>query len=118
MKTKVTIKYEGLKELRNDLTESLQDKTALSEQVLNDCNYFVRFDTGALKDSSITHSNLKKGVLVWQTPYALKMYYTGTPVTDKNPNASLQWCEKAEETYGEDWKEQAKQLIAKEIGAK
>ena len=54
---------------------------------------------------------------MWQTPYALKMYYTGTPVTDKNPNASLQWCEKAEATFGDDWKEQAKQLIAKEIGA-
>lgn len=76
---------------------------AVSEQALSDCNEFVRVDQGQLRNSSYTASDTEKGELVWDTPYAKRVYFTGTPSKDANPNASLQWCEKAHDTYGEDW---------------
>ena len=76
---------------------------AVAEQALADCNYFARRDQGTLIQSSETASDLQRGELVWDTPYAKRVYYTGTPSKDENPNASLMWCEKAKSTDGADW---------------
>ena len=76
---------------------------AVAEQALADCNYFARRDQGTLIQSSETASDLQKGELVWNTPYAKKVYYTGTPSTDVNPNASLMWAHKAKDTYSKEW---------------
>lgn len=46
-----------------------------SEQVLKDCNYYCKQDQGTLISSSITHSQLEKGKLIWKTPYARHLYY-------------------------------------------
>ena len=95
-----------------EITEKWQTALyPLSEQILTDCNEFVRMDTGQLKKSSATASDPKKGVLVWDTPYARRVYYTGTPSTDVNPNASLMWVEKAKAAYINDWTEIAAKLV-------
>ncbi len=87
----------------------------LSSQVLADCNEFVKVDTNTLRTSSYTASDLKKGRLVWNTPYARRQYYTGTPNKEKNPNASIQWCEKAYHTYRKDWASLAQKLFNEEL---
>ena len=83
---------------------------AAREQILTDCNYFVRQDQGVLKASGRTElghflfgsdSALR---VIYNTPYAKRVYYTGGRVsTDVNPNASLQWCQKAADRFGGDW---------------
>lgn len=75
----------------------------VSEQALGDCNYYCRVDQGTLRDSSERSSDLKNGQLVWDTPYAKRVYYTGSPSHDINPNASLMWCEVAQNQHGKDW---------------
>ena len=70
----------------------------LSEQILDDCNYFCREDKGTLIQSSQIASIPKQGLLVWNTIYAKRVFYTGTPSTDANPNASLRWAEKGKGT--------------------
>lgn len=79
----------------------------LSEQILTDSNYFARQDTGNLIASSQNASRPKEGKLIWRTPYAKKVYYTGIPSKDVNPNASLQWVEVARKAYGTDWEKLA-----------
>lgn len=79
----------------------------LSEQVLKDANFYARKDTGAMIDSSQAASDFEKGRLVWDTPYAKKVYYTGTPSKDSNPNASLMWAHKAKNAHNKDWKKLA-----------
>lgn len=64
---------------------------ALTEQVVKDSNYYCRQDQGTLIASSQTASDFAKGIAAWDTPYAKKVYYTGTPSKDVNANASLQW---------------------------
>jgi len=65
---------------------------AVANEALKDANYYARMDTGELIRSSLRASRLEEGELVWDTPYAKKMYYTGTPSRDANPNASLLWA--------------------------
>jgi hypothetical protein len=74
----------------------------ISNEALEDANHFARFDQGELIKSSIRASQPEKGRLVWDTPYAKRMYYTGHPVTYRppgekggsNPYASLMWAHK------------------------
>lgn len=72
---------------------------AVTESVVEYGNIFVREDQGTLKDSALIASRPKEGLAIWDTPYAKRMYYTGTPSKDKNPDASLQWAEKGVSTY-------------------
>lgn len=76
---------------------------ACKEQVLTDCNYYCRQWQGTLISSSNAAANNQELILTWNTPYARRVYYTGTPSKQVNPNASLQWCEKAADTFGNDW---------------
>lgn len=77
---------------------------AMATQALKDSNYYAKHDQGALIDSSLTASDLDGGYLVWDTPYAKRQYYTGTPSKDINPNASTMWAHKARAQYGETWR--------------
>ena len=81
------------------------------EQVLKDSNYFCRQDQKGLINSSIVSSRPADGVLIWNTPYARAVYYTGEPSTDKNPNASLMWFHKAQAEFGKDWTVLAEKLL-------
>lgn len=75
---------------------------AVTEAVIEYGNIFVREDQGTLKDSALIASRPKDGLAIWDTPYAKKVYYTGTPSKDVNPDASLMWAEKGVKTYQEE----------------
>ena len=64
-------------------------------------NIFVREDTGLLRDSAHVKQSGTEAEVIWDPAggYAKKVYYTGTPAKDKNPNASLMWAEKAAKSY-------------------
>ena len=65
-----------------------------------------------LIDSSLIHSDLKHGVLRWQTPYAARQYYEiRTAYTDVNPNASWRWCEVAKQAHQDEWKRMASAIV-------
>lgn len=88
----------------------------LSSQILRDCNKYCKQDTTMLISSSLIHSRLNEGLLIWQTPYAARQYYEiRTAYKDKNPNASWRWCEVAKENHKEQWGKQA-QAIARLYG--
>lgn len=83
----------------------------LSSQILKDCNRYCKEDTGMLIISSYIHSDLKKGRLVWNTPYAARQYYEiRTAYTDVNENASWRWCELAKSLHVDDWGRQAQAI--------
>ena len=78
---------------------------ALSAQVLNDCNQYVKVDQHTLESSSYTHSRLKEGKLIWQTPYAKRQYWEIK--TSLTPGRTWKWCETAKRKFKDDWKRQA-----------
>lgn len=81
----------------------------LGEQILTDCNTYVRMQTGNLADSGHTESGGKR--IVWSTGYAKRVYYTGTPRRNRNPNASLRWCEVAKRSHSKQWASLATRLV-------
>lgn len=84
----------------------------LSSQVLKDCNKYCKEDTEMLIASSLIHSDLKNGKLVWQTPYAARQYYAiRTAYKDVNPQATWRWVEVAKSNYYEQWNRQAQEIV-------
>lgn len=85
-------------------------KEALGQQILKDSNYFAPQDTGALINSSIIASDLQKGILVWDTTYARKLYWNPQLnfSHDVNPNAQGKWFEAAKSIYLSTWVAMAK----------
>ena len=97
--------------------EKLAEKARhlLSSQVLADSNKHARMDTGEMIFSSQRASDLPKGLLVWDTPYAKRVYFTGTPSTDRNPDAELMWVHVARDRYSKDWLAMFEQLAKNEV---
>lgn len=78
---------------------------AIKEQVLNDCNYYVRQYSGVLRSSGKSYVNGMDLTVEYDPSYAAKVYFTGTPSKAVNPNASLQWCHKAQAARGKVWEQ-------------
>ena len=74
---------------------------ALSAQILNDCNQYVKVDQHTLESSSYAHSRLKEGKLIWKTPYAKRQYWEIR--TSLTPGRTWKWCETAKRKYKCDW---------------
>ena len=73
----------------------------VAETIMADCNTYCRVDQGTLRESARVESGGK--IITWNTPYAKRVYYTGTPSKDENANASLLWCERAKGAHAKDW---------------
>ena len=84
----------------------------LDERVLKDSNYYIPADIWNLRDSSLMHSDIGGGKLVWQTPYARRLYYNPQYnfSTDKNPKASGLWFEEAKAQNKKHWLDIAKKV--------
>lgn len=82
---KVTLNTKGIEDRFLKLHKKAQ--YAMSQQALKDFNYYCKQDQDGLISSSIMHSDLENGVLIWKTPYAKKQYYLDSSCKDKNPNA-------------------------------
>lgn len=87
--------------------DSVSSKVA--DTILEDCNVYVRMQSGDLADSAKKEENGKK--ITWNTPYAKRVYYTGTPKKNVNPLASLRWCEQAKRMHQNEWAEEASELF-------
>ena len=83
----------------------------LAEEILADCNEYCKEDTGMLIASSLIHSQLDKGLLVWATPYARRQYYEIRNASrDTNPRATWRWAEEAKLHFSDRWARQAEIL--------
>ena len=111
----------------------------LSEQILSDCNEYCPHDDGTLIDSSALASEMDKGKLVWQTPYARYLYYgmlmvapngsawarsgEAKHLTNKklvfhsarNLKATALWCEAAKRERRKDWERIARQFMKEHL---
>ena len=81
----------------------------LAEDIKSDCNTYVRMQDGTLAISARTESGGR--FITWNTDYAKKVYYTGTPRKNVNPNASLRWCEVAKRKHAKEWAARATNLV-------
>ena len=77
----------------------------LDQDVLKDSNYFIPKDDGILEGSALSASLIGKGKIIWNTPYARRLYYNPQYnfSKDKNPNAQGLWFEVAKTKNGIGW---------------
>jgi hypothetical protein len=78
---------------------------ALDQQVIKDANMYVPEDTGNLKGSALLASPIGEGKVIWNTPYARRLYYNPEYnfSKDKNPNAQGLWFEAAKARNKAQW---------------
>lgn len=89
---------------------------AVTEAVIQYGNDYVKVDQGTLRDSALEASIPKKGLAIWDTPYAKKQYYTGKPSKKPNSLASLMWADKGVKTHKKDLDKIAQNAFNKGIG--
>lgn len=83
----------------------------LCSQILRDCNLYCKEDTGMLIMSSLIHSRLDEGLLIWNTVYAARQYYEiPTAYHDVNSQAVWRWCEVAKQNHLGEWQRQAQAI--------
>ncbi len=92
---------------------------ATKNEILEDCRFYAREDTGALIRSG--HAEEVGGanpevVISFSTPYAERVYFEGKPSTDKNAHASLKWCHVAAENNLEKWTKNWAARVMKMLG--
>ena len=81
----------------------------LTEEILNDCNQYCKEDTGALIQSSMIHSDFKRGIMKWVTPYARRQYWEIK--TSLTPGRTWKWVHYAKSKYQAQWTRQAARLM-------
>lgn len=83
----------------------------LTQEILNDCNEYCKWDEGFLAQSSQTHSKFKEGVMIWQTPYAKRQYWEIKTSLSDNPNRTWKWVHVARTKLNYKWIKQAALLM-------
>lgn len=81
----------------------------LTEEILNDCNQYCKEDTGALIASSMTHSDFKRGIMKWVTPYARRQYWEIK--TSLTAGRTWKWVHYAKAKHQAQWARQAARLM-------
>lgn len=77
----------------------------LDNEVLKDCAPYVPMRSGYLMKSGNTGTSLGSGKVIYNAPYASRMYY-GVNFhfsKDKHPQACAQWFEKAKAAKKKNW---------------
>src|SRR5690554_5567507 len=112
-RARVTVKTD-LKRIAPKISKVVQKAHfTLDQQVLKDSNNYAPMDTGNLINSSINASKIGDGQLIWDTPYAKRLYYNPQYnfSKDKNPNAGGLWFERAKSKHQRDWEEAARRAV-------
>lgn len=87
----------------------------LDQQIVKDSNFYAPFADGLLIGSSLIASEFGKGKLVWDTPYARKLYWNPEYnfSTDKNSKAGGKWFERAKSEHLSEWLQIAQSEVKK-----
>ncbi len=110
---KVDIKRQQLESKRRNATKAAQMQ--LDQDVLKDSNYFIPKQIGTLEGSGLRASDIGKGKVIWDTPYAKRLYHNPQYnfSKDKNPNAQGLWFEAAKARKKPGWLENARKNYKK-----
>lgn len=86
-------------------------QAAFAQRVAFDCQQHVPVDEGTLRDSEPMASDYPNGQIVWNTPYARKVYNADSVRTTKNPQAAPHWAEVTKQEKLDDWRKFAAGLM-------
>lgn len=84
---------------------TVKGQEVLDSEVLKSSNVYVPMDEGELMRSSLRHTEFGTGKIVWDMPYARKLYYNPQYnfSKDTNPQAQGLWFEAAKAADKDKW---------------
>jgi len=114
MKFNLKTDLSGLFEAVNKKVQVGQE--VIDSEVIKGGNYFIPMDTHNLEGSSYRATVIGSGQVVWDTPYAKKLYYNPQYnfSKDQNPNAQGLWFEVAKTQFLTEWIQRVQNAIKKE----
>ena len=85
----------------------------LDTTIIRDTDPFVPMDTGMLARSVQTASRIGKGEIVYNTPYARKVYYNTHQhiSTVHHPQASIMWFHHAKSIHEKRWLAEVERIL-------
>lgn len=83
----------------------------ITEEILNDCNEYVKWEHGDLAMSSYTNSDFRQGIMRWQKPYARRQYWEIRTSLNGNPKRTWKWVHVAKSELLDKWIRQAAKLM-------
>ena len=86
---------------------------ALTSQIMQDTNQYVKRDHGYLEGSSTVHTNLGKGEIIWDMPYAKRQYWEIK--TSLTPGRTWKWCETAKRKHKDTWRRIAEKAMRENL---
>lgn len=112
---KFKVKWSNVEKKVDEATKFAQ--FTLDSAVLKDSNYYIPTDQHYLEKSGIQHSKLGSGEIIWQTPYARRLYYNPQYNFSKdiNPNARGLWFEVAKIEKLKSWLDQAEKAMKSKL---
>lgn len=116
LKAKVKVKFspeEVAKKFADNLTKANGAQAMFANKVAMDTDPYVPMDTGMLASSVVRASNFEEGNIVYDTPYAKRLYEGVAFNFSRNahPQATYGWFEKAKTACINVWGEHAAKLL-------
>lgn len=85
----------------------------LDESVLKDTDAYVRYRSGTLARSARTASRIGQGAIIYDTPYASKVYYdeSSNVTRDIHPLATPLWFEESKKKNKRKWMSAVERIL-------
>jgi len=86
-------------------TNQQKAMAAITDIIIRDSDPYVPMATGATAQSPMVSSQKDAGIIIYDTPYARKIYY-GNDINfshDHHPKATARWFEHAKSEHGGSW---------------
>lgn len=109
----VRVDFDAKKLSRKYQSRAKAAQVVLDESVMKDTDPYVRYRTGALARSVQTASLVGQGLIIYDTPYAQKVYYDSkSNVTrDVHPKATPFWAEKSKKENIRSWTDAVRRIL-------
>lgn len=110
----IRVEFDAQALIRRYQSQEKAAQTVLDELVIADTDPYVRYRTGALARSVQTASHVGKGLVIYDTPYARRVYYdTHSAVTrDVHPDATPLWFEESKRRNLASWRDAVARMLA------
>lgn len=114
-KVKVDVNMGKLKAKEEIASRLAQEQ--IDQAVLKDSNYYIPKDKSYLEGSGIISSLIGKGKIIWDEPYARRLYYNPQYnfSKDMNPNAQGLWFEAAKSNKLQSWVNIGKKVFGEQF---
>lgn len=113
MDANIKVEFDTVKLIRKYQNRAKVAQRILDESVLKDTDKYVRYRTGVLARSAQTASRIGAGAIIYDTPYAKRVYYdeASNVTRDTHPLATPKWFEESKRKNEDKWMQAVEKIL-------